>query len=150
MEVKNILKEQTIKILEQEGYLLIDFIIRGTSQNAVIEIFIDGADFVKTEDCERVSRQIKNFIEEKELYKNKYRLEVSSPGLDRPLKFLIQYKKNIGRSFNLSYKNAEGNTINTEAVLKEVNESILVFNTDKEEIKIEFNNINSAKVQISF
>ncbi len=123
-----------------------------------LEVFVDsdtGIDYTK---CRKLSRYLETYIDEGKWMGEKYILEVSSPGITRPLKFLRQYKKNIGRKVEVKLK--EGGK--EEGVLKEVNETEIVLE-QKVRIKegkkkinkvlatpIFFENIKETKVKISF
>ena len=89
------------------------------------------------------------FLEDDEIINQAYRLDVSSPGVDRPLKFLEQYQKNIDRKFKIKYNNNE-TTSEFEGKLKSVNNTQLCFNVKKEEVIVDFDQVVSAKVLISF
>ncbi|GBD92078.1 ribosome maturation factor RimP [bacterium BMS3Abin04] len=150
MELRNKnIKEKFKTIIEQENFLLVDFLIRGNPNNRIIEIFIDGDEAVTTKDCSMISRQLNFLIEEEEIFTGKYRLDVSSPGVDKPLLFLRQYPKHLNREFSLKYKENEDSK-NFEGKLKNIKGDILTFASKNEERKINFNQITKAKVKISF
>lgn len=129
------------------GLFLIDCKIRGIKTNPVIEVFIDGSENISAETCAVVSARMKKVIDEYNLYSS-YRLDVSSPGVDRPLLFIEQYQKHLNRMFQLEYKS--GDVVKKViAVLIGVDENILSFLTDTE-IKIKFQDILKAKVLVSF
>lgn len=65
-------------------------------RNALLRIFIDREDGVTVEDCEKVSRQASAVLDVEDPISGKYTLEVSSPGLDRPLYRPDQYKRFAG------------------------------------------------------
>ncbi len=147
--IKKNIKKKIIDLVEKNNFLLIDLIIRGNERNPVIEIYIDGDEPVTANDCSKLSRKITSFIEDEELLTGNYRLDVSSPGIDKPLKYLRQYPKHINRSFEIKYlengekKKFEGELINIDG-------ENLTFLTNKGEIKLNFNQIQKAKVIIRF
>jgi ribosome maturation factor RimP len=129
------------------GLLLIECIIRGTKSNPVIEVFIDGSKDISAEICKSVSTLMKKIIDEQNLFSS-YRLDVSSPGVDRPLTFIEQYLKHLNRLFHVEYKTGdEVKKIN--ARLTGIEDYILTFFSDTE-IKIRFQDILKAKVLVSF
>lgn len=87
---------------------LIDLAVRGDRGRPVIEVYIDTADGVTTELCAEVSREISSAIESSGLIPGQYRLDVSSPGIERPLKFPWQYSKHIGRLLHLKVRSGNG------------------------------------------
>ncbi len=138
------------KVVGNRNYFLIDLIIRGESNNRVIEVYIDAENNVTAENCAEISRELNKKFEEENIFESGYRLEVSSPGVNRPLKFLKQFPKHINRKFNVSYRETE-NVKKFTGTLKAVEENSLVFvNSNREEIRIEFNKVIKAQVIISF
>ena len=145
-QIENRLQE----IAEEKNLLLIDFHWRGTDSFRVLEIFVDNIEGITTEICSQVSREIESFIDEAGLIKGKYRLDVSSPGIGKPLKYIEQFPKHVGRSFKLQLI-FEGDNIEViEGKLRAINGDELVFEVEGKERIINFNNIKQAKVQISF
>lgn len=147
--LKKEILQLTEQALEKSGFLLVDIVVRGTVNNPVIEVFIDNEAGVTTEDCAAISRKMHEMIEETDIGKTKYRLDVSSPGVERPLKFIQQYPKNIGREFDLEYE-TEGKTVKTKAKLKAVRDNELEFSNEKELIVLDIKRIIKAKAIISF
>jgi len=66
-----------------------------------LRLFIDGEDGVTLDDCEKVSRQVSSVLDVEDPIDGEYTLEVSSPGLDRPLYTAAQYARYIGEQVNL-------------------------------------------------
>ena len=140
-------------ILEgDEAYFLVDIRIKPTNN---IKVFIDGDQGVSIEKCVGVNRKLYKLIEELALYpEGDFSLEVSSPGLDEPLKLRRQYLKNVGRSVEVTKTDGT----NSEGVLKEVQTDQLILeetrgkNKKKETVShlIPFNNIKTTKVQVIF
>lgn len=146
---KQVIYENIAELVTGEGFLLVDMVIRGDSKKQVVEIFVDNEVGVSSEDCARLSRVIDEFVYENEVFSKNYRLDVSSPGVSRPLKYLLQYNKHIGRKLELEYLNGD-DVKKFEGTLKDVKEELLLFAGKNEELSIEFKNIKSAKVIISF
>lgn len=134
--------------IEKLGYLFIDIDFRGDERNRILEIYIDNEEGIITADCVDVSRVCGNLIEEENLIESKYRLDVSSPGIDRPVKFVQQYKKLIGRNFELEFEDQVSEKFNGK--LMDVNNDILKFEIDKKIEEVNFKNIKSAKIIVRF
>ncbi len=135
---------------EVNGFFLVDIIFRGNPNNRIIEIFIDGEKNVSADDCAKISREIEEQIESLGLIDSSYRLEVSSPGVDRPLKFLKQYPKHINRKFEISYKPNDETKKLVGKLLRIEGENLIFQSDQKNETIINFNNITKAKVLVSF
>ncbi|PKL88525.1 MAG: hypothetical protein CVV23_09810 [Ignavibacteriae bacterium HGW-Ignavibacteriae-2] len=145
---KNIIQEIE-KIVQKHNFFLIDLIERGNVNNPVFEFYIDGTEIVTIENCAQISREIRNLLETESSVSEKYRIDVSSPGVDRPLKFIEQYHKHIGRKFELKFK-LENQTKKITVDLVSVLDNKLNFKNANEDYLIDFDTIMSAKVLITF
>jgi len=152
---------ETIKIVEglvqeilagEPDYFLVDIKIKPTNN---IKVYIDGDQGISIEKCVRVNRALYKRLEDNALFPNgDFSLEVSSPGLDEPLKLHRQYKKNIGRQVELVLQ--DGST--AEGRLLEVSEDGIIVeeirgkNKKKEIVNhtFLFENIKTTKIQVVF
>jgi ribosome maturation factor RimP len=66
-----------------------------------ITVIVDGDQGVTIDDCTRISRELSEKLDEMDLGAENYLLEVSTPGLDHPLKLKRQYRKNVGRGLKV-------------------------------------------------
>ena len=137
------------EVVELKGYLLVDIVFRGDNKNKIIEVFIDSEKGVNVSQCAEISRELNSLIEDDNLIESNYRLDVSSPGVDRPLKYLAQYPKHINRKFEIIYLDGEDKSKFVGTLLK-IEDDNLIFSDGKNEKKISFNNIKKANVLISF
>jgi len=146
-------KQRIIKLIEEivsaNGFIPIDIVFRGDQHLPVIEVYIDGEKGITTVECAMISRAINDEFETLNLIDSGYRLDVSSPGVERPLKFLAQYIKHINRKFEISYTDSEGEKKLTGKLIGIDGEN-LFFAEKNSEYKIKFNNITKANVLISF
>jgi len=143
------IKEIVKKVVEKHDFLLVDIILRGTEHNRVIEVFIDGEKNISADDCAIVSREIDSELNELLAKHPNYRLDVSSPGIDRPLKFLRQYAKHINRKFEVSYHSGE-EIKKLSGKFTAIEGDLLTFISDNKKVIINFNNIINANVLVSF
>ena len=134
------------------------FIVKIEQNNKKLQIFIDSDTNIGFTTCRKISRYLEEHIDENNWLGEKYILEVSSPGIDRPLKFPRQYKKNIGRRLEVLTKEDEqvnGTLIevNDEGIVLEFKVRIKEGKKKRTEIvqkAIAFDHINRAIVQFSF
>jgi len=138
------------RTLPPMGYELVD--CETSPGGRLVRVFIDKPGGVDVEDCASVSNHLTHlFAVEGVAYE---RLEVSSPGLDEPLKLLRQYRKNIGRQVELVLQDGT----KKEGRLMEVSEDgIIVEETRGKNKKKEvinhtflFDNIKTTKIQVVF
>jgi ribosome maturation factor RimP len=151
------IREIAQQVAEQNNLFLIDLIIRGTESSRVIEVFIDGEKNISADECALVSREMSKQIDEKELLRS-YRLDVSSPGVDRPIIYLKQYPKHLNRLFEVEFSakggsasggNSSGSSSTLKGKLISIEDEVLTFQSSKE-IKIKFSDIIRSKVLVSF
>ena len=79
------------------GVLVVDIEIAGSLRRPTLRLFIEKSGGVTLEDCERVSRAMSAVLDVEDPIKSPYVLEVSSPGLDRPLKRLKDFESSVGK-----------------------------------------------------
>ncbi|MDQ7052708.1 MAG: ribosome maturation factor RimP [candidate division KSB1 bacterium] len=84
-------------ILEENAVDLVDLEVRGSKRNLLLRVFVDVPGGISINECVRLSREFEDAIEMENLIPGPYRLEVSSPGIDRPLKTERDFQRNIGR-----------------------------------------------------
>jgi len=149
----DIIKENIVRIsneiAEKLNFFVIDINFRGDNRKKIIEVFVDAEKNIDADNLAEISREINSVFEEQDIIQQAYRLDVSTPGVDRPLKFLKQFPKHINRNFEVTYKTGdEARTITGKLLSVEREE--LTFLSDKKEVLIEFKNITTAKVIISF
>jgi ribosome maturation factor RimP len=87
------LRQAVEPLLEAEGMSLVDLQWSRRGRRWVLTLFIEKAGGVTLDDCAHISRQVGERIEVDNLIDHAYTLEVSSPGLDRPLRTLADYAR---------------------------------------------------------
>jgi len=128
--------------------------------NKAIEIIADADDGMSLEKCRSLSRTIETAIDEAQFLGDDYTLEVSSPGVDRPLKFPRQYTKHIGRTLEITFNDADETPLEAKLDSAEEDKITVSYNTERKEGKkkikesfvkeIPFSDIKKALVIISF
>ena len=149
----DIIKENIVRIsneiAEKLNFFVIDINFRGDNRKKIIEVFVDAEKNIDADNLAVISREINSIIEDQDIIQQAYRLDVSTPGVDRPLKFLKQFPKHINRNFEVTYRAGDETRTMTGKLLS-VEREELTFLSDKKEVLIEFKNITTAKVIISF
>ncbi len=148
-EIENLVQEI---IGTGEDIFLVSVRIKPTNN---IKVFLDADSGLSIEKCIRINRAMYKIIEERGWYPDgNFSLEVSSPGVDEPLKMLRQYKKNIGRKLEVLFNN----DTKKEGKLVSVNEAgiQLEYTEGKNKkavthlVDIVFTDLKQATVLISF
>jgi len=152
IEIENYLRDELPHLLEEDLFV-VEIVIKGHSNKPLIYLLIDGDEGITIDKCAEISRKIRNILEET-LLLNDYVLEVSSPGVDKPLKLKRQYHRHQGRRLKV---NLQDERILTGELLK-VNQDTIKLAAEKkvkkkmikEELDIPFNEIAKTKVLVSF
>ncbi len=123
-DITNQIKELAAPLAEERGLFLVDVELKAASGNE-LWVYLDGEDRgVNLDECADISRELGFLIDAHELLEAKYRLNVSSPGLSRPLIDFRQYLKNIGRIIKVRYKGTE-KTKKVKGVLQHATQEFL-------------------------
>ena len=139
-------------LAEETLYFLVEVRIKPTNN---VKVFLDGDQGISIEKCVQVNRALYKRLEESGLFPaDDFSLEVSSPGLDEPLKMLRQYRKNIGRLVEVVLQDGG----RKEGRLIEVSEDGIIIeetigkNKKKEVVShtFLFDNIKTTKIQVVF
>lgn len=89
--------EMASNIAADEGVDLYDVQIQGSGKKTILRVYIDKDSGITIDDCERMSKSLSALLDIEDPIKSPYTLEVSSPGLDRPLVKQKDFQKNIGK-----------------------------------------------------
>ncbi|MGV8906481.1 MAG: ribosome maturation factor RimP [Acetobacterium sp.] len=96
-----LLEELITPAVESLGYELADLIFEKRGKDWALVLFIDTDEGITMDDCEVVSRAISEVLDESDPIEQSYFLEVSSPGIDRPIKKDRHYLANINKKITL-------------------------------------------------
>lgn len=154
--------EQKIREVLEEKFSSEDFrdcfLVDVFQKKSKLEVFVDSDSGMTFEKCKKISRSLENYLDEHDLIKEAYTLEVSSPGIDSPLKFPRQFSKNIGRQIEVI--DLGGNKI--DAILDKVDDNGIVVSYEKiikegnkkkkliEEVVFSFDDIKKAVIKVTF
>jgi ribosome maturation factor RimP len=142
------LKEQIIELIEkplQESQAeLADLVLSQYKSSTTLRLFVYSESGVTLEKCARLSRMVGDLIDGTDLLNNGYTLEVSSPGLDRPLKSALDFKYRIGETVRLEFVEKGRKKITAEIVA--VNDEQIDFKIDSKQITVGIAEIDNAKI----
>ena len=139
--VENLL-EKTINDL---GYTLYDVEYAKEAKNYFLRIFIDKADGIDLNDCEKVNNAITELLDEADYIKDMYFLEVSSPGIERVLRKYKHLKQYIGAEIEVSlFKPIKGNK-QMQGILESFDSENIALKYNNETIEIPRKGISLIK-----
>jgi ribosome maturation factor RimP len=145
------------KFEEEEFKTLFLIDVTTNEKSGFIRVYLDGDQGVKFSDCQKISRYLESFLDEDPEMDEQYTLEVSSPGVKRPLEVLRQYPQHIGRILKVTWMDDKTD----EFRLVDVKDQIIVIESmpSKKQIKkgakpelieVALKEIKEALVKISF
>ncbi len=119
-------------------------------KHSTLCIFIDKVGGINVDDCGDVSHQISAIMDVEDPITNAYMLEVSSPGINRPLFKPAQYAANEGKTIRVRTSIPILGRRNFKGVISQVTESQFSIEVDGETYEIPFNQVDKANLEIEF
>jgi len=113
----------------------------------VLIVFVDGPKGVTLDDCTRISRQIGAVLDVEDPIGSRYELEVSSPGIDRPLFSVLHFQRVVGQKIKIRLRRPQNNQRNFVGILKAmVDNQVTLLLEDGKELGALFAEIEKAKL----
>ncbi len=153
MDIKARLTELTEASVVNSSLFLVE-VVASAKHLSKITVIVDGDQGVTIDDCTRISREISEKLDKMDLGIEHYVLEVSTPGLDHPLKLKRQFRKNVGRGLKVHRTDKS----NVQGTLVQVTEDRIELKQEVKEGKltieklqvVPFEEIERAFVMVSF
>lgn len=140
------LKSLLADYLNSQGLELVELTYRYTGRDWALRIFLDKPQGgITLYDCAYLNREISRIIEERQIIDSKYILEVSSPGLDRPLKIKSDFSRCLSRMATFFLKEAVGGRLELKGIISKVEEDAVYIEQDGETVILPFSKISQAK-----
>ena len=115
-----------------------------------VRLFIDKEGGITVDDCADVSRQVSAILDVEDPIADKYNLEVSSPGLDRPLFTLPQFERYIGQDISVHLRIPVMERRKWQGKLERIENDMVILIVDGQEQVLVFGNIQKANVVAKF
>ncbi|OFV04396.1 ribosome maturation factor [Pseudomonas aeruginosa] len=133
-------------VVEALGYECwgVEFISQG--RHSVLRVYIDRPEGILIDDCEAVSRQGSGILDVEDPISGEYTLEVSSPGMDRPLFTLEQFAKHAGEQVKIRLRSPYEGRRNYQGILRGVEEQDVVVLVDDHEYLLPIDSIDKANI----
>ena len=143
------LKELLAPVVEDLGYTLwgVQYL---QGRGAVLRLFIDHDDGINVDDCALVSHEVSGVLDVEDPIPGDYNLEVSSPGLDRPLFELSHFERYQGESVQLTLLAPVAGKRKMTATPVAVDGDTLVMELDGESLRVPYSQVDRARLQPRF
>jgi len=128
------------------GYELVAVELIGSGADRTLRVYIDGPQGITVEDCAKVSRQVSAVLDVEDPISGSYMLEVSSPGLDRPLVRAGDFQRFRGSLVKVKAREAVLGRKNFTGVLSEAGADSIVVEVDGEPYELALANIERARL----
>lgn len=137
--------------LKDSSQFIVDVIVSSKRKPQKVTVVVDGDAGISIDDCADISREISKALDESIVLADSYVLEVTTPGLDQPLRLHRQYQKNIGRKLRIkvSDKVVEGKLVGVSesGVTLEQGDGKKI---EKSVVELKFSEIDKSIVLVSF
>ncbi len=149
-EIVRRVEELVQPIADRNGVEIVEVLFVHENGRWCLRIFMDKPGGVNLNDCETVSREIEQVLDELDFIPHSYVLEVSSPGLERPLKRAEDYVRYAGRLIQIgTYAPQDGRRKFTGRLMGS-NEEGVTIQVNEHKITIPWNNISKARLAVEF
>ncbi|RQW07581.1 MAG: ribosome maturation factor RimP [Calditrichaeota bacterium] len=142
-EIRKILQP----VFDRSNVYLVDLELRGHINSQVLSVYVDTDTGITMDQIAEISREIEGILDLEDAIAGRYRLDVSSPGIDKPLTEKWQFAKNIGRDFRITYTEGD-RTTEKSGTLHRVDEDRLYFIRKNEEFSVTFSQLLKAIVTV--
>ena len=126
----------------------IEYISAGN--NSVLRLFIDHENGINVDDCAEVSRQVGAILDVEDPISSEYNLEVSSPGVDRPLFELSHFQAVIGETVNVRLSMPLNGRRKFKGTLAAIENDTLIVTVDGIDYELVINNVDKANLVAKF
>ena len=148
--VQQQIREIVERVASSEGLEVVDVELRGGARNGIVSIFIDRPEGVSHADCEVVSRQMGPMLDVEDLMPGPYRLEVSSPGLDRKLVKASDYERFTGKKARIKLRRPIEGRKQFTGRLQGCSEGSVVLESEGEVTRFRLEDIEQARLVVEF
>ncbi len=125
---------------------LVHLEFRRESSGRTLRVYIDKPGGVKLDDCVAISRQLGDLLDVSMAIEEAYNLEVSSPGVDRPLTKLTDFERFKGKQAKIKLARAIEGRKNFQGVMVATEQAMITLQVDEQQIVIDFNDIAKAQL----
>jgi len=131
-------------VVEGLGYECVGIVYLAQGQHGLLRIFIDRPDGVTVEDCGRVSHQVSGVLDVEDPIAGHYTLEVSSPGIDRPLFRQQDFARFAGRQIKLRLVRQHSGRSRYIGTLRGIDDDEVILEVEGEEMRLAYDDIEQA------
>ena len=144
-KIEEKVEELVTKPIDELGYKVYDVMYVKEGKDNYLRIFIDKESGISLDDCEKVNNTITDMLDEADIIKDQYFLEISSPGVERHIRKDKQLEEHIGKDINVRLFKPIDKQKELTGTLQKFDDEQVVLLINEEEITINRENISSMK-----
>lgn len=146
-ELKDEIASTAAGLFAAQGFILVDIVVRQGAQELSLNLFADRPQGgINLEECSLLNRLMRQGLDEKKILNGQYALEVSSPGLDRPLKTKADFIRCLNKQAVFFLNDLINGKLQWQGVIKKVGEAAVFIEQEGEDLEIPLIKINKAKL----
>jgi ribosome maturation factor RimP len=149
MSLADRIRALTEEVIAGTSYFLVDLEVRGHKGTRVVEIYVDADDDLGHDDLATISKEVGFLLDVEDVVDGSYTLEVSSPGIKRPLSVPRQFQKNVGRTLRVRYQEPGGDEDIVVGDLTDADDEVIEQELPSEERRrIAYPDIAQARIEL--
>jgi ribosome maturation factor RimP len=132
------------------GLDLVDVELKRSGPRAALRVFVDRPGRVTLQECERLSRRLDPLLDAEDLVRGTFDLQVSSPGLDRPLRRPADFARAVGERVRLTLRPLEGRQRVCTGALRSAGEVLELALDDGQVVRLSVEEVEYGRIEVSF
>ena len=148
-DLKERIRDLASTVVEGDGFELVDVEVTGLGARTMVRIIVDRPGGILLEECALVSRQLSPLLDDADLIPHRYTLEVSSPGLNRPLVTPRDFRRRIGEVIRVRSLKVDGGETESQGKLLDCREEQILIETETGIQTVPLSAVKKARVVIS-
>jgi ribosome maturation factor RimP len=138
----------TEEVIAGTNYFLVDVEVRGHKGTRVVEVYVDSEEDMGHDDLALISKEVGFLLDVEDVVDGSYKLELSSPGIKRPLTMPEQYRKNVGRTLRVRFKEDGSEEIMVGDLIDADDQTIELELPSAERRRLPYTAITQARIEL--
>lgn len=123
--------------------------IHGAGKDRIIKVTADTENGITLDECKVLSSKISDYFYRKNIFQGNYRLEVTSPGAEKPLEYDYEFKRNIGRRVEIEYQDRD-KIENSDGILAKYTAEFILIRNKTGDIQIPVEHLKRVRVKLQW
>jgi len=148
-KVLELIKEEIQPTLDGLNAYIVEATLKRAGKRVILRLLVDKEGGINIDECALINSHIGNIIEDKDIITQRYLLEVSSPGLDRPMKTKADFERSMGKDIEIWLApDFEGGSFLTARIKRVEEGKVILEDKDCVEVCVPYGMVNKARLKI--